>query len=45
MQQCNGKLYDVHAILSHFCEFGLDLIFSYAFLCGKQIDYFFFKKM
>ena len=25
--QCNGKLYNVHAILSLFCDFVFDLIF------------------
>ena len=27
MKQCNGKLYNVHDILSLFCDFDFDLIF------------------
>ena len=31
--QCNGKLYNVHGILSLFCDFDFDLIF---FFFGKH---------
>ena len=40
--QCNGKLYNVHDILSYFCDFDFDLIF-FPFLWKTQIDCLFLK--
>jgi len=39
IMQYNGKLYNVHDILSYFRDFDFDLIFF--FLQGTQIDCFF----